>query len=910
MVDQVSSDAQGICTQIEHTVSAASDSPLYLCPSDRAARAWRLRLLANGRRFADCISIEHWMAGLWSRLHIFSVIDDQRELIDSAAMSALWYQIVSDASTFSAPECARVARLVEDGWTLAVRHGFPLRQLGAVANGDDDVALFAACVKKMQGRLAERNALSRAELPVVLSAHCRQMRPYLPSHIVLTPAFSFDPAVAKLWDGLRETGIDISKLATGELTATEVKSPRVVACAVRVQEINSALEWAEKQLLLEPPATVALIVPDLAMHRATWLRALRSRFSANAWWNDPATDRDRFNLSLGDSLDEVSHIASLLLLLRACTTEKDTELLAQALLHPRWGRRQQAQRDISRRQSDLLERGIDRCMLADWAVIPALADAVAMAAPLSGSEGARPAPRAQHRSRLQSITIALTESTLLARTDLFQLDEAWLELLDRWQQFDRWLSPVNWSEAIAELSRLAAQTPFQPKSGAARLQIMGLLESAGVPLDAARIVGLNDRVLPERLKPHPMLPRSWQASHRVGLGSADEVDARAARLWQNWLDLCADLSISFSLDEDGTALRLSPLAAHLPLHQDAREPHTPGLPPVALTERVVADEQLPERIASPGSKPLSSRALEDQAQCPRRAAAVRLKLNEWPEHAMGIPARIRGTLIHAVLAAVGAARMRVPDEPLRSNQQLIEVAQVALDACITEQAALRPRVAAAVWHVERARVMTLVDKVLSLEQTREGFNLVAVEAEIRAREFEQDFRLRVDRVDQSTGGGLGGDIRVVFDYKTGKVSRGDWFAEGSSGRLAAPQLPLYALILSQDLTQPAVRALGYIVVGDDDDPAFVGVGDDPAISSARSSKNDPPWDQLAATWQDQLGFLVTEIQNGVASVAPLKGRTTCRYCAFGAFCREPWSLAGEQGDTTDGEIPASEQIDG
>jgi len=878
-------------------------APLYLCPSDRSARAWQRRLLAHGESVVDCVAVEPWLAGLWSRAQLFGAIEDKRELIDPAALSALWYQIVADMTTLAEPECARITGLADEAWTLAFRHGFPMQQIGAFAGGDDNVSLFAAGATRMQRLLQERGALTRAELPEALLTHCRALVSMLPARIVLTPSFSADPALQRLWKACRELGVDINAATANETPGTARPAPDVVCCADSAQELAAALDWAEHQLASSPDVTVALIVPDLATHRADWLRSLRSRFNADAWWRDPATDRERFNLSVADTLDLVPHVGSLLTLLHSCTAEQDTEILAQALRHSRWGRSPESLRDISLRQQQLLDRGIDRSTLADWGNVPALATSSTLSLTLARRENAHAVSRSEHRKQLLAAANTLTESTWLARTDLFQAEEAWSAALDRWERFDEWLPPVDWSHALGELTRLAGQTPFQPKAGAARLQVMGLLESAGVPLDAARIVGLHDRVLPERLKPHPMLPRGWQMDQRVGLGSADEVDARGERLWQNWLDLCGTLCISFATDDEGTALRLTPLAQHLAVckyepDNDLPDTAAPRVAPIVTTS---VDEQLPAPDTSPGSKPLSARTLEDQAQCPRRAGAARLGLKEWPEHAVGIPARVRGTLVHAVLAAIGTARMRAHEagETVPSDDALLHIARQALDTCIEEQAALRLRVAPMVWDIERSRVTALVDKVLRLEQTRTGFAVVAVESEIKTRLLEQDFRLRIDRVDRSINGGESGEFRVVFDYKTGKVTRGDWYAEGTSGRLAAPQLPLYALVLSQDQTDAPVHALGYIVVGDDEEPKFVGAGEDKALTSSRVAKNAPSWDTLASAWHDQLGVLVSEIQHGVAEVAPLKGRSTCRYCAFGPFCREPWSLASEPGDTAD-----------
>jgi PD-(D/E)XK nuclease superfamily len=195
--------------------------------------------------------------------------------------------------------------------------------------------------------------------------------------------------------------------------------------------------------------------------------------------------------------------------------------------------------------------------------------------------------------------------------------------------------------------------------------------------------------------------------------------------------------------------------------------------------------------------------------------------------------------------------------------------------------------------------------VIALEKTRMGFAVVQVETELRARTFGQDFRVRLDRVDESAEATATEAVRVVFDYKTGAATRGDWFAERTSGRLAAPQLPLYAVLLSQHETEhdpeaPPVRALGYIMVTDDD-VKYVGVGEDTALYKASVAKNDPSWEALLDGWYAQLGVLVDEAQSGVADVAPLKGQSTCRHCDVAAFCREPWSLAGEgDGEEVDG----------
>ena len=164
-------------------------------------------------------------------------------------------------------------------------------------------------------------------------------------------------------------------------------------------------------------------------------------------------------------------------------------------------------------------------------------------------------------------------------------------------------------------------------------------------------------------------------------------------------------------------------------------------------------------------------------------------------------------------------------------------------------------------------------------------NLIARHCPFCSRKPHQNDLQRYSRLQSRFG--------VVFDYKTGSAARSDWFAENSSGRLAAPQLPLYLFALHAIMPPDAPRmgALGYIIISDDD-VKFFGLGADPVFAAKKTAKDEPEWFDLTMQWKDQLTHLVNEVQTGVAEVAPLKGRATCRYCGVAAFCREPWSLSG------------------
>ncbi len=891
---------------------------LYLCPSDRSARAFHAVLAARDIAPPDCVDIERFCRELWQRGRLFGLIGDTRDYVATAANNALWQHVVRQETDLSASEVTRVATLASDAWALAHRYTFPLNSLQNLAAGNDNLSLFARCALGMQSLLSLRRGITQPELASALLGVLESLRSLLPSRVVLTPTFAANTAHSRLLTAMTQLGVSVEPWISLQ---REDVPPVVHRFADATQEMHAAIGWASRALREidasgdTNASAVAIVVPDLSSHRGVWLSALREQLNADAWWLDPETDRDCFNLSVGLCLAEYPHIHCLLTVLRAaygsseCST--DTEVLAQALMHPRWGRTAASIKRIEQQLSALLERGMNQSTLADWWDV--LPETVARCAGLSLGRHRHDATlketrgsRAAHAVMIADAVLALTERAMIAQSDLFQLDAAWTEAIKGWTQLDRWLPSITAQQAVSELAQLASQQPFQPKAGRARIQVMGLLESAGVPLAGAWITGFTDDVLPESFKPNPMLPMAWQAAHHVGLGSRDEVRRRASALWANWCALTGSLRVSYACESEGSVQRISMLAANrlVENHQPAAKP-TPSATRYVVN---VADEALPARATPDTAKPLSSSDIERQAHCPRKAAASFLRLHEWPEHVAGISPRVRGTLVHEVMAAIGEARMRGilegAGEP--DAAALRAVASNAFTRAVTVAAAKRLRIPAAVWDIERARLLPLIDQVLALDAARDGFRVVNVEEDVKAQLFNAAFKLRVDRVDDYAAA-LAEDQQfgVVLDYKTGAVSRTDWFAENSSGRLAAPQLPLYLFalhaVMPADL--PRIGAIGYIIISDDD-VKFIGLGADASLATKKLGKDEPDWYELTTQWKDQLGQLVGEIETGVADVAPLKGRATCRYCGFASFCREPWSLSGSGAAEPDDAISA------
>ena len=82
---------------------------IYLCPSDRAARAFQRLLARDNLAPPTCIDFERFCANLWRRGQLFGLISDSRELLDADAGAALWQSVVAAETSLMASESAHVA---------------------------------------------------------------------------------------------------------------------------------------------------------------------------------------------------------------------------------------------------------------------------------------------------------------------------------------------------------------------------------------------------------------------------------------------------------------------------------------------------------------------------------------------------------------------------------------------------------------------------------------------------------------------------------------------------------------------------------------------------------------------------------------------------------------------------------
>lgn len=465
----------------------------------------------------------------------------------------------------------------------------------------------------------------------------------------------------------------------------------------------------------------------------------------------------------------------------------------------------------------------------------------------------------------------------------FQLLERWSDLLTELAGLDFILGELSHAQALQQLHELISNVLFQSKTlHEPPIQVLGLLDSAGMYFDDLWVMGLDDRTWPALAKPNPFIPYALQRLQQIPYASSEREYYFAALLTKNLISCAENLIFSYSTQHLDQVLRPSVLIQHLPEIKltDLMLPNYQ-----ALASRIMLTQQweyyTDESVAFPTQEGLSAgtQLLQSQAACPFQAyARWRLKAQFLPFPQTGLNARLRGILLHQILE-------RFWNE-VNDQCTLLELTPLALDKLITT----------AIEHclgsfskkypmlfkthfidIERHRLQVLLKNIMNLEKQRPIFRQTQHETKRQLTLGPLSLSLRIDRIDQ-----LDASQAMIIDYKTSVPSHIDWLDE----RCDYPQLPLYCLSYPETVRSFAIMHLRSNKI------TLQGLSAEATplqqlipLKKLKTTLNLKQWSDLLQHWQTCLEKLALEFQQGVAEVNPKQGPSTCRHCDLQLLCR-------------------------
>lgn len=873
-------------------ISSLLEQGMILTANDRLARQLRLfhaeQCQAAGQQAWPRPAILSW--SMWLQQCVDELLDvalataEAPPLILSPQQSeAVWQQII-DASQAGASllQAAATASAAQEAWDLLCGWRVPLKSLEQ--SDHEDIAAFAGWVQDYQARSQHEGWLDHARLADYIRDAISAGKVTVPGVIYLAGFEEPRPQQQKLFESLSASGCDLRTLAP----AVSNVQVRQYACADSHAEIRAAAGWCRQQLEQDVGLCIGVVVHDLAGQRDAISRVFDEVLCAAVRLPQGGDERP-YNISLGRPLAETPLVRDALLALELAAgpvswtsasallrspffTGTDSESEARARIDARLrrqGREQVSLRDLRFHAEQAgcpqLLRAIDQCQ--------------SLREQLSGSAQSA-AIQAGHVSEWLK-ALGWSHGRPLSSAE-YQTVRAWWELLAEFATLEAVGERLSWRSAVARLRRLAGARLFQPQSASAPVQIMGLLEAAGMQFDRLWVMGLHDAVWPASPRPHPFIPIHLQSRYGLPHATAERELEFATHTTERLLSSAPQVIVSWPQREGDAELRPSPLLADIPPLESLADIQ----PPLAqwLYQRAPSlddyDDTPPPPLQPPEAPRGGTAILRNQAACPFRAFAQhRLQAEPLEEPVPGLDAAGRGALVHEVMRAIWGE--------LRSQEHLLQLdaeAQAGLVSRCVETALgdweqknlaqLPPRFRA----LEQARLQALASDWLQLDRGRTAFTVEARESEQVIDIAGLELKGRIDRLDQLPDG-----QRLIIDYKTGRVDPRVWLDE----RPDDPQLPLYALghrdrLAGIAFAQLRIGDIKYAGVADREDVA-PGIKPITEWQAAPADCDDLP--SLLEYWQDQLSKLSCAFQAGESQVDPKDPRRTCRYCPQPTLCR-------------------------
>ncbi|MFH1043508.1 MAG: PD-(D/E)XK nuclease family protein [Pseudomonadota bacterium] len=817
-------------------------------------------------------------------------------LLTPAQEQALWEDIIrrSDAGD-ALLALAETAALAADAWKTA--HAWRLQ--GSLRSGDlnEDASAFRDWCAQYSLRCKRDGHTDTASLPDLVAARANGKQMRKPK---LLAVYGFDirtPQQQALFDALRAAGTEVFASAQERREASVLR----LACVDARDEIQRAAAWARARLEADPHASIGIVVPDLGKQRNALIRAFRMVMAPASMLpgatGAPRSNRDPlpFNVSLGAALTGYPLVQAAFLILELAGREIEFGRASLLIRSPfiAAGEAEAAGRarldlELRRRAEPAitLERLLNTLDAAGAsAYSPELAQRLRKLAEFRKSDlFAARSPSAWARAITAALKLmGFPDQGRSLDSVEYQTLKKWHEVVAGFALLDRVSAKMGYAEAVVRLRRLAAETLFQPEAPHVPVQILGVLESAGIEFDHLWVMGLSDEAWPIHPRPNPFLPLAAQRKARVPEASIEATLALDAAITRGWLAAAREVVLSHAQAEGERKLLPSPLLrdlaqAALPLPAYPR--HRDLIHAAANIESI--EDAVAPPLADPMVPPLAAGAaltggtsvITDQSACPFRAFALHRLDAQSPEapHA-GLDAMERGILVHRVLAgAWGQLKTKTRLDAIGEGELEALLARSA-DEAVTRVKRDRPATLAGRFaEVEKGRLVRLARAWLEMEREARGddFTVAAVEDKRTLMIGPLTLRGKLDRVDELEDG-----RRIVIDYKSTAQPASAWLGE----RPDAPQLPLYLVA-----SEPAAVAIAFAQVKAGA-MKFAALAADEALLPVWKSLPDIGWDAQVAEWRRVLTRLAAQFADGEAAVQPKNPRTTCRNCDLQPLCR-------------------------
>lgn len=449
---------------------------------------------------------------------------------------------------------------------------------------------------------------------------------------------------------------------------------------------------------------------------------------------------------------------------------------------------------------------------------------------------------------------------------------------------------VTANQIYKDLKDLLNNTPFQIETDQNIIDILGMLEGAGINYDKLWLFSLTADVWPSTPDPNPFIPIDIQRKYHLPHATAERELEYAKKLTKRYLVSAQDITISYCKLSDDQENNLSPL---VPLVPNFNNIHAVYKPDSLYLDKANISKlfnlfnlfdlfDLEYFIDSYGPKITKAhiksgvKAIRLQALCPFRAfAETRLSAMRNYKLSIGPSVQLRGEIVHKALELFFTEfNTREKLQNLKQDadfysKKLHQIIYYSINLFKTNYENI---FTTGIVIIETELIYDLINQWLDLELLRDNFTVLALEKKYLLKLNNIQFNVRVDRIDQLE---TSEQEIIIIDYKTNKQNINSLYTED----LLEPQLPLYCFI--EGLNKVAAVLYAQIL---EENPSYNGLGHKQININGCAYEAD--WELLVNKWKVKINQLANDYSGGLASVTPIYKEQTCSRCHLSGLCRK------------------------
>lgn len=823
--------------------------------------------------------INIWLQRLWQEVTAKQIKKFPR-LLSSSQEAIIWELLIKNSPESEILlQISETAELALSAWNIINQWNVNLDHQDLSITEDGKV--FQHWALQFNKLCTDKDWLSLCQLPDRLSVELQKEIIQLPSQIILIGFTEFSPQYQKFFQLCEHLGTSILKHETPYLNEKIYH----IGLTDELTEIYTLARWAKKtydNTSEKKPQLIGCVIQNLEQIRDKVQQAFSEVFSTD---NKLILDSRvlPFNISAGKILTSYPIIHTGFFALRSPDEPISINEISYLLRTPYLGGAEQeylkrSELDIQLKNSNNLNLSYrelveltDSCPILTKHINSYIAQCNSLLNKLLPSQWAK---------EISNLLILLGWPGERSLNSIeYQTIQRWLELLREYATFDSFIGLQNFSQAKKYLNKLAASTSFQYQTPEAPIQVLGILEAAGLPFEHLWVMGMEDTKWPSSPKPNPFIPQRMQRILQMPHANAERELYYCDSIFSQFKQNAKNIILSYPLKNDTGNLRPSLFLENTTSLTLADLMLNDFLTP----KQKIYQEKLLEPFSDEYGPSFSlseklfggAQMLKLQALCPFKAfSELRLHAKKYEIPQLGIKSKDKGILIHKALELIWSEIKDAATLKCLSSVELNKMIEKNVMQAATLILGIQ-KIKKRYHTLELQRLINLLTEWMKKEAQRSDFKVLHLEHEKSYKLNQFTIHLRVDRIDEING------KKFIIDYKTGKNNNiKDWFGV----RPSEPQLPLYCISEDSDAIGIAFAQIHTELTD------FKGVSDkDVGIKSVKpisdiSFENLKEWQTQISEWKVSLENLSQNFALGQASINP-KEEQTCRQCHLKLLCR-------------------------